>query len=198
MPFLEPDPPFHSKYLRVQNIMSKNPKCFDCIVKVRTVYDMLMSSKHYAFPVLSCCDKGGMDGKPIFTGVIFRRHLCTLLLRKDFLDVRPLPFKRKPRSEDTFEFGEEPDKQHSLSYLDFNHLYPRWPTIDSISLNAEDMDKWMDLTPYMNPTPHTLQEMVSTCIGHFFNLLIFAFHKHKNRPLSHVHFDYSDPWDCVK
>lgn len=161
IPFLEFDPPFWSKYLRVQNIMTKDPVCLDHVVQVRTVYDVLKSNRHYAFPVVmpqkdsSSC---------IFTGVIFRKHLCTLLKRKDFFEMRPLPFKRKPYDDMDFDHSEcIPDNDHSLSYLDFNAQYPRWPKIETIQLDEDDMDKWMDLTPYMNPTPHTMQEMVRDC-----------------------------------
>lgn len=52
-----------------------------------------------------------------------------------------------------------PDEEHSLTYQDFNAQYPRWPNINTIELDDDDMEKWMDLTPYMNPTPHTMQEM---------------------------------------
>ena len=160
LPFLEFDPPFCSKYLRVQNIMTKKPVCLDCIVQVRTVYNVLRSNQHNAFPVVKLSNDKDEQSSRIFAGVIDRKHLCTLLQRKDFFFARPLPFQRAPRSEDEYKYGISPDEDYSLSYLDFNAQYPRWPTIDTIELDEEDMDKWMDLTPYMNPTPHTIQEMV--------------------------------------
>jgi len=162
IPFLEFDPPFVSKFLRVQNIMTKDPICIDHVVQVRAVYDALKSNRHYAYPVVMPLQDGSNSSSSgtIFTGVIFRKHLCTLLKRKDFFKIRPLPFKRKPY--DSFDLDHSdciPDEEHSLTYQDFNAQYPRWPNIDTIKLDADDMEKWMDLTPYMNPTPHTMQEM---------------------------------------
>ena len=186
IPFLEFDPPFVSKFLRVQNIMTKDPICIDHVVQVRAVYDALKSNRHYAYPVVMPLQGGSNSSSSgtIFTGVIFRKHLCTLLKRKDFFKIRPLPFKRKPY--DSFDLDHSdciPDEEHSLTYqgkstdtslklntksifinihcfIDFNAQYPHWPNIDTIELDDDDMEKWMDLTPYMNPTPHTMQEMV--------------------------------------
>lgn len=149
LPFLEFDPPFYSKYLRVQNVMKPNPVCLTHVVKVADVYDVLHNTGHSAFPVIEPCEK-----KSKFAGMILRKHLCVLLQKKDFFVEEPKPYVRKPAGETTFLYNE----QYALSYREIESTYPRYPAIHEIKLDSEEMQLWMDLTPYMNPTPHTVQE----------------------------------------
>jgi hypothetical protein len=97
------------------------------VVRVGDVYDMLMANKHNGFPVVgpagavnageanaagaAAASAGGAaeadgdgraeetrdKGADVFKGMILRRHLTTLLTRRDFLQQRPLPFSRPPQ-----------------------------------------------------------------------------------------------------
>ncbi|DAZ97352.1 TPA: hypothetical protein N0F65_010786, partial [Lagenidium giganteum] len=157
LPFLEFDPPFYSRFLRVQNIMGEPPLTVDQIVKAGEILDILKNCNHGGFPVVIPRKPSDKDAKlkpPKFVGIINRRHLCVLLQRKDFFVDKPTPFTRKPAGETTLLYND----QYALSYRDIESNYPRYPTIQEIKLDEDERDLWMDLTPYMNPTPHTVQE----------------------------------------
>ncbi|GLE00184.1 hypothetical protein PINS_up008911 [Pythium insidiosum] len=201
LPFLEFDPPYYARYLRVENIMSKPPVTVPYIARVGEIYDILKTYNHGGFPVvvpprspLAASDddyqydeqdndagawdaqggarrRRGADEKPTsvhrrderamrrvlqpkFLGLIHRRHLCVLLQRKDFFIERPTPFTRRPASDTTLLYND----QYALSYRDLERNYPRYPTIHDIRLDDDERDLWMDLTPYLNPTPHVVQD----------------------------------------
>ncbi|KAL0585514.1 hypothetical protein ABG067_004655 [Albugo candida] len=160
LPFLEYDPPYYSRFLRAENIMSKPAVCVPHIAKVGEIYAILKQCQHGGFPVvLIDHEKNENELKkkakaPRFAGIIYRRHLCVLLQRKDFFVEKPAPFTRKPAGETTLLYND----QYALSYRDIESSYPRYPTIEEIKLDRDEQDLWMDLTPYLNPTPHTVQE----------------------------------------
>ncbi|KAG7384636.1 Chloride transport protein 6 [Phytophthora pseudosyringae] len=97
---------------------------------------------------------GATRKSPRFAGIINRHHLAVLLQRKDFFIENPEPFVRTPASDTTLQYND----QYALSYRDMEGSYPRYPSINDIQLDDEERDLWMDITPYMNPTPHTVQE----------------------------------------
>ncbi|TMW67753.1 hypothetical protein Poli38472_007425 [Pythium oligandrum] len=173
LPFLEFDPPFYARYLRVENIMTPSPITVKQIVKVREIYEILKTCNHGGFPVvippkaLTTDDDEApltkeqrrhqelrMQKAAKFIGIIQRRHLCVLLQRKDFAIEKPTPFTRKPAGDTTLLYNEH----YALSYRDLESMYPRFPTIHDIKLDEDELDLWMDLTPYMNATPHTVQD----------------------------------------
>ncbi|KAI9981920.1 hypothetical protein PInf_009703 [Phytophthora infestans] len=159
LPFLEFDPPYYARFLRVVNIMSSPPKCVPQIAKVGEIYDVLKNCNHGGFPVIiprsqDGPSSGGKRKSPRFSGIIYRHHLAVLLQRKDFFIEKPEPFVRTPASDTTLLYND----QYALSYRDMEGSYPRYPSINDIQLDEEERDLWMDLTPYMNPTPHTVQE----------------------------------------
>lgn len=142
--------------------MSKPAVCVPHIAKVGEIYAILKQCQHGGFPVvLIDHEKNENELKkkakaPRFAGIIYRRHLCVLLQRKDFFVEKPAPFTRKPAGETTLLYND----QYALSYRDIESSYPRYPTIEEIKLDRDEQDLWMDLTPYLNPTPHTVQEQV--------------------------------------
>jgi chloride channel 7 len=164
LPFLEFDPPFYARFLRVENIMSTPPVTVNQIAKVGEIYDILRECNHGGFPVVipgkpregeSASDaRQRLRRRNKFAGLIYRRHLCVLLQRKDFFVEKPLPFTRRPAGDTTLLYND----QYALSYRDLESNYPRYPTIQEIKLDDDERDLWMDLTPYMNTTPHTVQD----------------------------------------
>ncbi|TYZ57389.1 hypothetical protein PybrP1_008345, partial [[Pythium] brassicae (nom. inval.)] len=160
LPFLEYDPPFYSRFLRAENVMSAPAVTVGQIAKAGEVFDILKETTHGGFPVViprresdeeDAAATGAARKKQRFAGVINRRHLCVLLQRKDFFIEKPTPFTRKPAGDTTLLYND----QYALSYRDIESNYPRYPTIHEIKLDDDERDLWMDLTPYMNPTPHT-------------------------------------------
>jgi hypothetical protein len=74
-------------------------------------------------------------------GLIMRSQLITILKEKRVFQRNNILSDRHPRVE-LREFGKD---------------YPRYPGIETVSLNTEDMSKYIDLTPYMNLTPYIIQ-----------------------------------------
>ncbi|RHY32271.1 hypothetical protein DYB32_002913 [Aphanomyces invadans] len=146
LPFLEFDPPYYARYLRVYNIMGSNVIQLAHISRAGDIYDILKRTCHSGFPVVNEQHK--------FCGLIQRKHLCVMLQRKDFSLNKPEPYTRKPAGEESFLYNE----QYALSYRDIESTYPRYPSITDIRLDSTERDLWMDLTPYMNPTPNTVQD----------------------------------------
>jgi len=60
-------------------------------------------------------------------------------------------------------------------YLDiemFRNEYPRYPTIEEIDITDEEKTYTIDLRPFMNPSPYTLQHVSNFT---FYMHLIFTF-----------------------
>lgn len=114
LPFLEYDPPFYSRFLRVENVMSVPPVCIGQIVKAGEVYDILKECTHGGFPVVIPRRESEDEDentaprkKQRFAGIINRRHLCVLLQRKDFFIEKPTPFTRKPAGDTTLLYNDQ-------------------------------------------------------------------------------------------
>ncbi|CAH0477916.1 unnamed protein product [Peronospora belbahrii] len=165
LPFLEFDPPYYARFLRALNVMSSPPTCVPQIAKVGEIYDVLKNCNHGGFPVIVPRSQDAAGGgqqpnlsakrrSPRFSGIINRHHLAVLLQRKDFFVEKPEPFVRIPAGDTTLLYND----QYALSYRDMEGSYPRYPSVSDIQLDEEERGLWMDLTPYMNTTPYTVQE----------------------------------------
>lgn len=75
-----------------------------------------------------------------FRGLILRSQLIVLLQNKIF--NRNLEYWEKP-----------------LSVKLFRKEYPRYPTIDQVTISEEEKTYMIDLRPFMNPSPYTLQHV---------------------------------------
>jgi chloride channel 7 len=69
-------------------------------------------------------------------------------------------------------YAPEGDPQPHLDYTQMRADYPRWPTVQSLRLPAEDMDKWMDLAPFLDNSPYIVMESCSLArIFHLFRTI---------------------------
>lgn len=116
LPFLEYDPPFYSRFLRAENVMSTPAVTIGQIAKAGEVFDILRESTHGGFPVViprresdeeDAEATGAARKKQRFAGIINRRHLCVLLQRKDFFIEKPAPFTRKPAGDTTLLYNDQ-------------------------------------------------------------------------------------------
>ena len=48
-----------------------------------------------------------------------------------------------------------------LSWSELETIYPRYPRIEDIKLSSADYDCWMNLSPYINSSPYTVNENAS-------------------------------------
>jgi len=51
-----------------------------------------------------------------------------------------------------------PVKKHGLKLKDFRDAYPRFPPIRNVSISQKERECFMDLRPFMNPSPYTVNE----------------------------------------
>jgi chloride channel 7 len=132
-PVLEWDPPFVMRKFSANAVMSSPPICLKQIENVETIYNTLASTKHNGFPVLD--EDNGLEG------FILRSQLIVLLKFKCFQesDKRLYLYNHKLTAEDLIQ-----------------SVYPRYPDISEIELEDTDKTKYVDFTPIMNLTPHTL------------------------------------------
>jgi len=118
---------------------------------VETVWRVLTSKahKHNGFPIVAMpygedgTDSGDHSAaKPVFVGIILRSQLITLLRKRAFKES-PVP---------------NPEDPLGITLEDFIALYPRLPSIESVTLADEDRSLYIDMTPYMNPDPYVIRQ----------------------------------------
>ncbi|KNC46889.1 chloride channel 7 [Thecamonas trahens ATCC 50062] len=142
IPFLGWEPERLMENLTAADIMSTPVNVLPYFVRVRDVVVLLESNTHGAFPLCGI-DENGLPSDQ-FVGIILRHEIITLLKRRAFVD-----YANAVRSH--------------VDWLDFVDDYPRYPDIVDIRADIfdEDMDKFMNLSPYMNPAPITTQPVAA-------------------------------------
>lgn len=170
VPFLDWAPSLRGSFLRVKHIMTPNPKTLRTVERAGVIFDLLVSTKHNAFPVIV---EDPTFGNKFFAGLIMRKQLNVLLSHRDMSGTKPKPFSRHPhpaayvpessstRSRATTERSVARDLETSrpedqlldvatidgqgdycLSYRDMEKHYPRYPT--PIPFAGTDMDDAVD------------------------------------------------------
>ena len=151
VPFLEFKPPDSCSYLQVKQVMARPVKVLKKVERVSVIYRMLLNSTHECFPVVRADAEAGaeeeadMEGTTDLTleGTILRRTLCVLLQRGMFSGWRT------------------GTSESMLSWTELEAIYPRYPRIEDIKLSSADYDCWMNLAPYINRSPYTINETAS-------------------------------------
>ncbi|PRP79189.1 hypothetical protein PROFUN_13069, partial [Planoprotostelium fungivorum] len=194
-PVLNWDPPSWSQWLEARHVMQDDVITMRTRESVRNIIRMLRDTTHNGFPVVRDDEK--------FVGIILRSQLTLLLTERAFVrdrdDVKnqkvvPLDKFREeyPRfpsiddvtlSEEDIELSwmdleplrlsaqsEQDVKNQKVVPLDkFREEYPRFPSINDVTLSAEDIElSWMDLEPYINLHPYTVHS--DTSFGRVFRL----------------------------
>ena len=132
-------------------VMGENVIFLQPVEKVSVVVDVLESVEHTTFPIV---DKEN-DGT-IF-GTITRNELCALLKNRSFGHKQTTP----PSS-----FGLLSDhiSYHGTKYVPIlmwntvEGAYPKYPSVKDLRLSPEERGCFMDLRPYANIAPVTVQE----------------------------------------
>lgn len=137
LPFLHWHPHQEAKLLLVSQVMTSKVVFLPEVLTAGSLLHILQSCDHSNFPVISD-EKGGGN----FRGVIAREFACRLLQKKAFFAWRPIPYQAK---------------EH-LDWRTLHRVFPRYPNAHNIQLSTEEAKMWVDLTPYMNPTPYTIFE----------------------------------------
>lgn len=149
LPYLEEDVPHVAaeRTATAAQIMNPEPRCLPPLVRVGEVYDMLRSCRHESFPVVSNL------GERQLAGTVLRRTLCMTLFHRAFAPP-----------------GEDPESRNDLktralspllSSAIFERAYPRYPKVEELSITETDRDCWLDLRPYTDTAPFTVQDCTS-------------------------------------
>ncbi|KAH7522342.1 hypothetical protein FEM48_Zijuj07G0128200 [Ziziphus jujuba var. spinosa] len=120
---------------------------FPRVVKVADVVSILRSNKHNGFPVIDHT----RNGEALVIGLMLRSHLLVLLQSKVDFQHSPLPSdpaRPKPISRHNFSEFVKPASGKGIS-------------IEDIHLSSDDLEMFLDLAPFLNPSPYIVPEDMS-------------------------------------
>jgi len=159
---------FHD--LTVSDIMTSSPICLRPVVRVGEVYDTLKAARHHCFPVVTEFESnsnsttaGTNDGadtnddfdcrsntlkKLTLGGSITRKVLCTLMKHKAF----GIP---------TCDPNSTEQISPLVNYETLECVYPDYPRVEELELSESDRMCWLDLRPYIDIAPLTINENAS-------------------------------------
>lgn len=129
------------------------------VEKVGIVYDILKSCKHSNFPVVDTNDGG------VLFGTIPRSALGVLLKRREF--GRPTEAGLTESIHSDY-LSVEPHNEKYLPIIQWEQIeksYPKYPSHGEIRLTKDDRDCFVDLRPYANTAPVTVQEFSSVSVS---------------------------------
>jgi chloride channel 7 len=136
IPFLESDPAPLYDLLRVSDVMSNDVHCLPAVTTVKQAAQLLSSTTHNGFPVVD-------PSQPhCFRGIILRSQLMVLL------------------EQQVWDTGREFTNQ------DFQWLMmSNKKDIDDLDFAKDDWDKQLDLRPYINRSPFSVQPDFSLSVA---------------------------------
>ena len=152
--------------LTARCIMSDKVVFFRPVEKVGVILDILMTCEHSNFPVVDTNDND------VLLGTIGRNPLCFLMKRRAFGSPKEKHSADNRTIRMLHNFLEHGDKKYSplVKWETLEQSYPKYPSVEDIRLSDHERECYVDLRPYANRAPITVQEQasvqVSTC--HFF------------------------------
>lgn len=114
------------------------------VVKVSDVASILLSNKHNGFPVIDHT----RNGETMVIGLMLRSHLLVLLQSKVDFQHSPLPCEGSGIIRHNINEFVKPATSRGLS-------------IDDIHLSSDDLEMYIDLAPFLNPSPYVVPEDMS-------------------------------------
>jgi chloride channel 7 len=151
IPFLEAEVPSIAERHEIVagQVMSTGVKCLRPVERAGVVYDLLRACSHGTFPIVDTASGGTLYG------TASRSMLCTLLQRRAF---------GNPEALEDYDDAEAlgPRRLSPLVQWDtIERAYPRYPQIEDIDMRPNDRNCWLDLRPYANTAPYTVNETAS-------------------------------------
>ncbi|CAG9856947.1 unnamed protein product [Phyllotreta striolata] len=143
IPFLhwEPPPLVHNIY--ASEVMSHPVVTLKCVENVGHIVELLKLSTYNGFPVVDppLTDQSEVTTYGRIRGLILRSQLIVILKRKIF--------------------NETSDDWDNIDVSIFRNEYPRYPTIEDLSISDDEKTYSVDLRPFMNPSPYTVLHSAS-------------------------------------
>ncbi|RYR59151.1 hypothetical protein Ahy_A05g024986 isoform B [Arachis hypogaea] len=117
------------------------------VVKVSDVVSILRSNKHNGFPVIDHT----RSGESLVIGLVLRSHLLVILQSK--VDFQHSPLPSDPRG------GDRSIRHDSHEFA--KPVSSKGICIDDIHLSPDDLEMYIDLAPFLNPSPYIVPEDMS-------------------------------------
>jgi len=177
IPFLEPEVPslVERHEIVAGQVMSTEVKCLRPVERAGVVYDLLKSYSHGNFPIVDTASGGTLYG------TASRSILCTLLQRRAFGQPDILvdyDDNHAKKGEEPHNLG--PKRLSPLVQWDtIERVYPRYPQIEDVEMKPSDRNHWLDLRPYANTAPYTINETASIEVCQSLDPILYT----------HIHFD---------
>ena len=92
------------------------------------------------------------DESHMLVGTVLRKTICTLLKHKAFAPCSQSTGADPPTDTRVFPL---------VAWGTLECIYPRYPDLDSIQLSDADRNCWLDLRPYIDNAPITMNEHAS-------------------------------------
>ncbi|XP_054264197.1 H(+)/Cl(-) exchange transporter 7-like [Macrosteles quadrilineatus] len=145
VPLLAWDPPPLSFILNAREFMSSPVTTLQPVESVRRIVHILRTKTYNGFPVVDPCVSSADSVRSFgrLKGLILRSQLIVMLQNK------------------IFNVNTDGWDNSRINMSMFRKLYPRFPTIEDIALTDEEMNRSLDLRPFMNPSPYCVQ-MISS------------------------------------
>lgn len=151
VPLLAWEPPPMSYNVYASEVMSHPVVIFKTVENVGRIVQVLTEETYNGFPVVDESTSNQQVGKVNsfgkLRGLILRYQLIVLLQNKVF--------------NERTELWESADDVKNINIKMFRNKYPRYPTIQQVQLTEEEKTYTIDLRPYMNPSPYTVQHVAS-------------------------------------
>ncbi|XP_046406212.1 H(+)/Cl(-) exchange transporter 7 [Ischnura elegans] len=144
VPILAWQPPPLSSDIRAQDVMSHPVVSFKTVENVGHIVDVLKKTSFNGFPVVEPSNMGDGGSVGLFKGLIIRSHLIVLLQNKIF-----------------HEPSQQQQGHKNVSLKLFRDAYPRYPTIGEVHVSPLEQTFNIDLRPFMNRSPYSVQHSAS-------------------------------------
>lgn len=148
IPLLESRPKNLMRKMTAKEACGNQKVCFITrVVKVADAVNILRTNNHNGFPVVD----QSRSGETMVIGLILRSHLLVLLQSKADFQHSPLAVDMRSQSIPI---------RHSLS--DFvKPVSSKGLSINDIHLSSDDLEMYIDLAPFVNPSPYVVPEDMS-------------------------------------
>ncbi|KAL3505898.1 hypothetical protein ACH5RR_031280 [Cinchona calisaya] len=148
IPLLESTPKYQMRSMTAKDACG-NQKIvyFPRVAKVSDVVSILRSNNHNGFPVID----HSRNGETLVIGLMLRSHLLVLLQSKVDFQHSPLPCDLR---------GGSVPIRHNLSEF-VKPVSSKGISIEDIHLSRDDLEMYIDLAPFVNPSPYIVPEDMS-------------------------------------
>ncbi|KAL6535313.1 hypothetical protein OROMI_026687 [Orobanche minor] len=148
IPLLESRPKYQMRNMTAKEASGHQQVVyFPRVVKVVDVLSILRSNTHNGFPVIDHT----RSGETLVIGLILRSHLLVLLQSKVDFQHSPLPFNSRD--------GPAPIRHNLTEFV--KPVSSKGLSIDDIHLTPDDLEMYIDLAPFLNPSPYVVPEDMS-------------------------------------